>query len=169
MTHSFEDIANGNLYVIRFFLRIVDLPGYGDWANASDLPASLNRPGQDPDEDGLSNLMEFALGSRPDLAEGSPKTLVSVHGGDYLTMSYARLSGGMPTADGYRVGDLLYGGQGSSDLVNWAAPVVAAENPPALPALPGGYDWGSFRLTEEMSINAQGFLRTTIQIRCKEH
>ena len=89
VTHSFEDIANGNLYVIRFFLRIVDLPGYSDWASASDLPASLNRPAQDADEDGVSNLVEFALGGRPDLAEGSPKTLVSVHGGDYLTMSYA--------------------------------------------------------------------------------
>ncbi len=117
----------------------------------------------------MSNLVEFALGSRPDLAGGSQKTPVSVDGSDYLTMSYARLSGGMPTADGYRIGDLLYRGQGSWGLANWAAPVVAAENPPALPALPGGYDWGSFRLTEEMSINAQGFLRTAIQFSYKEH
>jgi hypothetical protein len=169
VTHSFEDIETGDFYVIRFFLRIVDLPGYGEWASASDLPASLNRPGQDPDEDGLTNLVEFALGSRPDLAGGSPKTPVSVGGGDYLTMSYTRLSGGIPTADGYRVGDLLYRGQGSFDLVHWAAPAVATVNPPVLPALPAGYEWGSFRLTEEMSVNDRGFLRTSIQIRCEEH
>lgn len=170
VTLSYEDADTGDLYVIRFLLRIVDLPGYADWANASNLPVWFNRAELDPDSDGLPNLLEFALGTRADLPGDLPSTpLIVEDGTTFLTMSYSRLNGGRFTADGYRVGELLYRGQGSTDLMNWEESVSITGDPMALPILSADYQWSSFRLTEPISGNDQGFLRVQVEVSCEEH
>ncbi len=168
VTLTFGDADTGNRYVIRFMLRIVDLPGYAAWANTSNLPASYNRPEQDFDLDGLSNLLEFALGSRADLPGSLPSTKLSAgDSSSYLTLSYPRLNGGHLTAGGYRVGELLYREQGSVDLINWAEPTSFTATPPALPPVPGTHQWSSFRLNDQLSENDRAFLRLQIEIRCE--
>ena len=169
ITLSFEDVNTGEIYVIRFLLQIVDLPGYADWANTSNLPATLNRPDLDPDLDGSPNLLEFALGSRGDLPGSLPATRLNQSDTGFLTMSYPRLDGGDLTANGYRVGELLYREQGSSDLALWNAPTSPTGNPLTLPISPADYHWRTFRLTSPISSNDNGFLRLGIEISCEEH
>ncbi|MDA7881198.1 GEVED domain-containing protein [Akkermansiaceae bacterium] len=170
MTLTFGDADTGDLYVIRLLLKIVDLPGYADWAEASNLPALSNRPDQDPDLDGFPNLVEFALGTRADLPDKLPTTPLSTGvDGDSLTMSYSRLSGGRITADGYRVGELLYRGEGTTDLINWEELISNTSNPIDLPMLPDDHHWSSFRLAQPISNNEKGFLRVKVEINCEEH
>lgn len=158
------------LYVIHCWLKIVDLPGYAAWAAASNLPARANRPELDPDSDGYPNLVEFALGSRADLPGSLPSTpLDTENDPTHLTMSYPRPAGGLLTAQGYRVGELLFREQGSADLVDWEEPTSAVGDPIDLPVLPVDYEWNSFRLTTPISANNSGFLRVQIELSCEEH
>ena len=67
----------------------------------------------DPDHDGISNLMEYAMGLNPTVADVSGLPVVvskSYSGTIYLSMTFNRSS--LAT-------DLTYIVQGSSDLVNW--------------------------------------------------
>jgi hypothetical protein len=72
-------------------------------------------PNQDPDGDGMCNLLEFAFGTDPnDRAScAKPKVgLVTVDGHDYVTIRYARSK----SAAG-----VLTSVEFSTDLVNWRA------------------------------------------------
>jgi len=169
ITLSFEEVTTGDRYVIRFLLRIVDLPGYSSWATASNLPPRLSRPELDPDLDGLPNLLEFALGSRGDLPGSLPTKLSNGTDDGFLTMTYPRLDGGIITAEGYRVGELLYRREGSTDLANWNSPTSSDANPVPLPLPPVDYHWNTFRLTAPISDNNNGFLRLQIELSCMEH
>lgn len=75
VTETAAITGNGRLYVN------VDVPGgspYDTWASlpANGLNGSNNGPGQDPDADGIPNLLEFVLGGNPSVS--SPNVLPSL-------------------------------------------------------------------------------------------
>jgi uncharacterized protein (DUF2141 family) len=57
---------------------------YTSWATTQALPANANQPDDDPDSDGLPNLLEFALGSSPTAAteDGLPMLILTSLGAD---------------------------------------------------------------------------------------
>ncbi|MGI9240261.1 MAG: lamin tail domain-containing protein [Verrucomicrobiales bacterium] len=89
---------------------------FDDWASANGLPADVS-PSDDPENDGLNHLLEYALGSDPlaessrDLPEASQQSLVVDGSSDtYLTLSFRRQVGAT---------DLTYVVEASNDLAQW--------------------------------------------------
>lgn len=64
--------------------------------------------GADPDSDGLANLLEYALGTNPNVATASPVT--AARSGDFITLSFSHV------ADA----SLTYVVEASNDLVSWS-------------------------------------------------
>lgn len=103
---------------------------YADWIAAAFVGATnvaVIGPKADPDGDGADNLLEFALGMNPALADANPwrpgvaglpvAALQTLDGTNYLTMSYRRPAG--------RVG-LVYQVQVSADLAAWSGAVLVS-------------------------------------------
>jgi autotransporter-associated beta strand protein len=65
---------------------------YGLWASSFTLSGTSADPGADPDGDGISNLMEFALGRNPRLSDGPGPTVG--RSGDFLTLTFNHIAGG---------------------------------------------------------------------------
>jgi fibronectin-binding autotransporter adhesin len=134
-------------------------------------------PNADPDADGDSNLLEFALGGDPASGSDSPKVFPLIADSDdagtakelLLTIAvrdgtpvFLPTSGGSPTAtrDG-----VTYTIQGSLDLVTFNSPVsvVATVAPPAPDAVPpAGYTYRTFSLAGSDGLPGRGFLRVTV-------
>ena len=73
----------------------------------------VSGPNADPDGDGLSNLLEYALHTNPKSPNAAPVTTLGVQtlaGQSYLTLSYTQLTDSA---------DLLYVPQASGDLLTW--------------------------------------------------
>ena len=93
---------------------------YGTWQTAHFSAAELANPavggdGADPDGDGITNLLEYALNLDPRTAgtQGLPTVGgTAVGGGQYLTLTYRQVIG---------AADISYVPQVSGDLVNWNA------------------------------------------------
>lgn len=85
---------------------------YSQWQTATLSGEPLNTPAADPDQDGVSNLLEFIFGTHPQLANAAPQTpleKVNIGGNDYLQIQIPRLRGRLATLT-VRV---------SSDLITW--------------------------------------------------
>ncbi len=134
------------------------------WAANSGLPEDKRGPGDDPDRDGIPNILEFALAGLPDDGS-SPGTssAIPTEGGMVLTIavrnnaSFAPDSGRLAAiVDGIR-----YEVQGSLDLATWDAGVEALDTVvPGDLSEPGeGWELRSFRLTGD---HTQGFLRVQV-------
>jgi hypothetical protein len=82
---------------------------------------SSKQPGADPDNDGISNLMEFVLGGSPVVSSQSILPTIASEGAD-LVLSYTR------SDESESVTTQL--GQWSTDLINWTdvTPVLVNEN-----------------------------------------
>jgi hypothetical protein len=95
---------------------------YTAWID--DHAASLGgatAPGDDPDADGLANLLEYALGGDPALAGERPAPALvassATDGTPLLGLAYRRLRGGSaPTANDYLAGGLRYLIESTTDL-----------------------------------------------------
>lgn len=150
---------------------------FADWALAAGLdgtPGKENGPDDDPDQDGLTNLDEFAFGSAP--LSGSSRGLVAAVTADTnadteseLLLTVAVRAGasfsGSPspaaTIDG-----IVYQIQGSTSLGTFvetvegplAAPVIPASLPAAAPS---GYEYRTFRLAGSNGLPGRGFLRAS--------
>jgi fibronectin-binding autotransporter adhesin len=123
-------------------------------------------PAADPDGDGRSNLIEFALGGDP--SDSSDRGLMEVfsHNGEmHLTLAVlkgAPVFAGSP-APSSTVDGITYRIEGSFDLSDYTAPVVpTAPQVFALPALEPNseYEYRTFRL--DSSGTNRGFLRVRV-------
>ena len=130
-------------------------------------------PNADPDGDGSSNSLEFALGGAPDDGSNGPKvyhlTADSSDAGtaNELLLTIAVLNGtpvfaGTPspsaTTQGY-----TYTVQGSTNLSSFTSPVsVVTPVTTGLPSAPSGYTYRTFSLDASNGLPSKGFLRVSV-------
>ena len=150
---------------------------FTSWALAAGLdgtPGKEAGPGDDPDQDGVTNFDEFAFGSGPlsvtsrglvamvtaDTTSDSQQELlltVAVRSGASFNASASPSA----TLDGIK-----YEIQGSASLSDFdqtvEGPLAAAVIPTSLPASPpAGYEYKSFRLAGSNGLPGRGFLRAS--------
>jgi autotransporter-associated beta strand protein len=148
---------------------------YDTWmAGFPSIPVADRDPGDDPDQDGAPNSVEFALGGTPNSGSGRPKiySLLADSSADgdttkELLMTIAVRSGTpaftggpSPTAthDGF-----TYTVQGSTTLASFTtAAVPVATVATGLPAAPAGYEYRTFSLTGSNGVPTKGFMRVGI-------
>ncbi len=100
----------------RAFVEFVDLDADGladDWEDAHNLPTDRPNAFEDPDQDGLVNLLEFALGSDPATADAVGTLTagrIQLAGEEHLTVSYTRSKAAV---------NCEFDLERSADLVNW--------------------------------------------------
>ena len=124
----------------------------------------------DPDHDGQTNLIEFALGGNPTAAGSSAKlNVLSSDGISKMLLLTITVRAGTPdftgtpspaaTQDG-----VIYTVQGGLSLAAFTSPVSAVV--PAvttgLPAAPAGYEYRSFKLDAADGLPGSGFLRVQV-------
>ena len=126
-------------------------------------------PQADPDNDGQTNLLEFALGGNPNGADGRAMVyqLTSDGGEPYqllLTLvvrAGATFNGSpspMATQDG-----VTYAIQGGLSLDSFTSAVsVVPEVSTGLPPAPAGYEYRTFRLDDSAGLPDKGFLRVRV-------
>ncbi len=138
-TPALEDISTSTITATNAggvgsaFLTIQVLPAtappaaaptpFTAWVNTFNLTGDDALPHADPDGDGVSNIMEFALGTRPDRPDTSPLVVESVPGSStQVRVSWTQRKG---AADGsYR----LQQSPGLCDVeCNWTDVITAAE------------------------------------------
>ena len=150
---------------------------YDDWATAEGLTAGVNDdPADNPDNDGLDNLGEYALDGDPLSGAASGKVVVKLGsvGGDQvltLTLPVRAAVGAFSGADALTAtGDgVTYTVEGSDNLGSWLLDIDEVTGPDAtaiqagLPALSSG-DWTyrTFRSPGPVTGDPSEFLRVQI-------
>jgi autotransporter-associated beta strand protein len=150
---------------------------YAAWiAGYPSIPLADRDPGDDPDKDGSTNAVEFALGGTPNNGSSNPKVYMLVADSsdvgtqNELLMTIAVRSGtpaftGSPSPSATQDG-VTYKVQGSLALNSFttiAIPVnvVAPPAPNATP--PAGYEYRTFSLSGSNGTPDKGFLRVSIE------
>jgi autotransporter-associated beta strand protein/T5SS/PEP-CTERM-associated repeat protein len=138
-----------------------------------DTDQAIVGPDADPDGDGSSNALEFALGGEPDDGANGPKvyhlTEDSSDGGtaDELLLTIAVLNGtpvfaGSPSPSASTQG-YTYTVQGSTNLAAFTTQVnVVSPVTTGLPAAPTGYTYRTFSLNGSDGLPNRGFLRVDV-------
>ncbi|MEI7909940.1 MAG: autotransporter-associated beta strand repeat-containing protein [Verrucomicrobiota bacterium] len=149
---------------------------YSNWAVSHGLnPLTNGAPGADPDGDGQSNGVEFALGGDPTSASNNAKTysLVADSSADgdalpELLITIAVRSGtpaftGSPSPSATQDG-ATYTVEGSTTLGSFSAGVTpVAPVTTGLPAAPAGYEYRTFSLDGSNGTPSNGFLRVQVK------
>ena len=158
------DAANKQIVLVR--------GGYDSWAAAMGLTVGVNDGKlQDPDGDGVSNLMEYALGGNPLSATDngvSSGNVQTVDGSPALVQTIAARAGAVfasgtngsmdATIDG-----IVYRIEGSLNLDAWTDTI--SEITPitgGLPAVPAGYEYHTFRSGGPFASTASDFIRLNV-------
>lgn len=147
----------------RTLIRVSSGTPFSLWAAAAGIPEGERGADQDPDQDGVPNLMEFALGGQP----GEPgsrgiHTTVPAQGGAVVTVA-VRAGASFGTEGGRLVAlvdGVRYEIQGSANLNQWDAPVeevIPALTQGVSPAPSAEWELRSFRLAG--ASGQAGFLR----------
>lgn len=106
--------------------------GFGSWIGGFGLALGDQDPGDDPDGDGFSNLLEYVLGGTPSLHDATTIAPVPTKSGNDYILTFKRSD----RSESDTVQTLEYG----NDLIGWtsipigaisAAPVVVEENVPS--------------------------------------
>jgi len=84
---------------------------YFDWAQANQLSEFNNNPDDDPDGDGLANLVEMALGTHPLRSQSEFPDLTMIETEEGIEFSFSRPSGG--------VLGVKYSVEFSDDMITW--------------------------------------------------
>jgi len=93
---SANEIILGSLNAsgIPHLMKSEAVYSYSQWRDGTLSGEPLNGPSDDPDRDGVSNLLEFVFGTSPTVAGASPATttsFVSISGLNYFQISIPRL------------------------------------------------------------------------------
>jgi hypothetical protein len=152
---------------------------YMAWAAGKGLDGTIgkeNEPTDDPDNDGATNLEEFAFNGNP--LSSSDKGGIHVLTADTsnpgadkeLVLSIAVLSGtpaftGSPSPSS-TISGITYAVEGSLDLSTFSAAVKIIDSITTdLPDLTGtGYEYRSFSLDGSAGLAGKGFLRAKVQL-----
>ena len=148
---------------------------YNNWAVSKGLTALNNGPGQDPDNDGATNLAEFGFNGNPLSGSDHGQTYVLTADGDADTLKEliltaavrktAVFTAGAPATSAL-VDGIVYSIEGGTALNGFAA-TVNLVSPPLVPAgapvLTGtDYEYRSFSLGGSNGLPAKGFLRAKV-------
>ena len=146
--------------------------GYDAWAAAMGLTAGVNDGKlQDPDNDGVSNLMEFALGGNPlsPTDNGvSSAAIRTVAGSPALTLTIAVRAGasfasGTNNTQEATIDGITYRIEGTADLATWADTITEIDPlTDGLPTVPTGYEYHSFRTAGPIPTTANDFIRLNV-------
>ncbi|MEO5912814.1 MAG: autotransporter-associated beta strand repeat-containing protein [Luteolibacter sp.] len=164
----------GSLIAIERPLTAFDNYINGIFPGFEDNPGIVGE-NADPDSDGSSNILEYALGGNPDSgSDGAKVYQIIADSSDAgtqpeLLLTIAVLTGtpaftpvsGSPTAT---FGGVTYTIQGSVDLANFASPctVVTPVAPASNPTPPAGYTYRTFSLNGSNGTPGKGFMRVTV-------
>lgn len=159
----------------RFPLTVFDNFINGVFPGSQDNPSIVGE-NADPDRDGNSNVLEYALGGNPDSGSDGPKvyqiiadssdsgtqpemllTIAVLDG----TPAFLPVSSGSPSATHLGV---TYTIQGSLDLASFVSPstVVNPVAPASNPTPPAGYNYRTFSLNSSNGTPNKGFMRVSI-------
>ena len=109
------NVTRGNNNVGVFGIQIVNTASssaYGGWATAKGLnPLTDGAPAFDKDNDGSSNLMEYAFFTNPTDGKSRPAQTLATGGTD-VTLTYLRAKAAT---------DVTYTAEWSANLVNWSS------------------------------------------------
>jgi autotransporter-associated beta strand protein len=165
----------GNKIAIERALTAFDTYINGIFPDSGDDSVTVGE-NADPDGDGTSNFLEYALGGDPDDGSESVKIYPIIADsndagtGDELLMTIAVLTGTpafTPASSGSPSATILgvtYTIQGSLDLSSFAIPctVVAPVAPAGNPTPPAGYTYRTFSLDGSDGTPDKGFMRVTV-------
>ncbi len=165
-TGSWTVSQSGNDLVLNFSTVAGSNP-YDVWAAAEGLAGADADKSADPDRDGLNNLGEFALNSKPKSAVDPGKMRVAVAnigGSNYLTLTLPVRAGVSFTGDTELVGvgsGVRYRIQGDTALNAWASDVdeVAPALSAGLPVPDTGWTYRTFRTAAPISPGTRHYLR----------
>jgi len=125
----------------------------------------------DFDKDGVSNLVERALGKDPTVPDTATSPLVlgradsdgSINpNGDYLTLTYSRIGGGIELASGYEAAGLTYKVEWVDNLLNgtWQTSGVVLDSTTSPNS--ENIEMATYRIVQPMSLNPRIFVRLNI-------
>lgn len=155
-------------------LRVVVTGGYDSWAIDKNLTAANNGKSQDPDHDGVTNLVEYALGGDPLSSADNGVNSGAIRdfsGTPVLTLTIAVRAGavfapGANNSQTVTIDGIVYRIEGSTDLISWTSAITEVEVTPALivglPTVPSGFEYHTFRTTGPVSSAARGFVRAFV-------
>jgi fibronectin-binding autotransporter adhesin len=134
---------------------------YASWAAGITFPGGLSAPGDDPDKDGLPNLVEYGLDLDPTVpdaghANAPVATVVNVSGTDYLAITFKR-----PVNAEERT-DLTYTTERSGDLSgpSWSSGGVTLHSSNTV----GDTETLVYRSTTALSAGNREFLRLYLEL-----
>ncbi|MEK7950103.1 beta strand repeat-containing protein [Luteolibacter soli] len=173
--HVSDAILGDGLLLVTQLAAVSD---YDAWATGKGLTGGNAASTADPDQDGVSNLLEFALDGDPLSASDKGKQVVQIQdvsapAGKELTLVVAVRDGATFTAGSGNsqtatVDGVVYRIEGSLGLASFDSPVshvsVSDDAGIDMPYL-GGTDWEyhTFKLNASEGLPSKGFLRVSVQ------
>jgi autotransporter-associated beta strand protein len=147
---------------------------YATWAAAKTLTGANDDIGMDPDQDGLTNLQEFAFDGNPLSGANDGKRVATLADPDGAGPEGSTLVYTLPVRDGAvfsgpgdlvsaPVDGIIYQIQGSANLLDFTTATIAEVTPAqsaGLPALSTGWSYRSFYISGAPADRA--FLRTVV-------
>jgi hypothetical protein len=146
-------VGDGDLTASAAFILTVT-PNFSSWISAYPGVGGQTAFVDDPDADGLNNLLEYGLGSNPSAASTAPAAqVVNLSGQDYLQIQWTRPNDR---------GDITTTGEVSATLAAWSAAIgeVSTTIAPA-PAAPG-FETVTVRDLSPLATSPRRFLRARV-------